>query len=115
MVPIFKGQGLLEDSTDRLYRNVVINCHFTLRKLPEQRRSRLQREGNLNSRKIFSLLNQAPDDRNSLQHGGTDPCILNVDNRYSCVVRFTLLSIYRLMYPAHVRNMSLITGKEIID
>ena len=113
MVPIFKGQGLLEGGTDRLSRNVVRNCHFTLRKLPEECRSRLQREGNLNTRKIFWLLNQAPDDRNSLRHGGTAPCILNVDNRYSCVVSFTLLSIYRLIYPAHVRNKSLITGREI--
>jgi hypothetical protein len=81
MVPIFKGQRLLEDGADRLSRNVVRNCHFTLPKLPEESRSRLQREGNLNSRKTFLLLNQAPDDRNSLQHGGTAPRILNVDNR----------------------------------
>jgi len=35
MVPFFKGQGLLEDGTDRLSRNVARNCHFTLHKLPE--------------------------------------------------------------------------------
>ena len=109
MVPIFKGQGLLENGTDRLSRNVIRNCHFTLRKLPEECRSRLHREGNLKS------LNQAPDDRNSLQHGGTAPRILKVDNIYSCVVSFTLLSIYRLIYPAHVRNKSLITGRGIMD
>jgi len=115
MVPIFKGQGLLENGTDRLSRNVIRNCHFTLRKLPEECRSRLHREGNLKSRKMFSLLNQAPDDRNSLQHGGAAPRILKVDSIYSCVVSFTLLSVYRLIYPAHMRNKSLMTGRGIMD
>jgi hypothetical protein len=92
----------------------VRNYLFPLRKIFKECRY-LHCGGNLKSRIIFSLLNQDPSDRNSLQHGGTAPRILNVDNGYSCVVSFTLLSIYRLIYPFHVKNMSLITGRALND
>ena len=40
----------IEDETDRLSQNVVLNYHSTLRKIPEERSSHLDRGGSLKSR-----------------------------------------------------------------